>query len=153
MVESTRLKLQSISERLHSIPNNESFKFNNHSAIFLKGKSLTEADRDIIDSTISEITARTYPKVSISIQKLIKFYSDIDNYNSRERIFTDWWFLLNEFKIPVAYATAYGGGIARKQEKNQAYKAQPRLLYTGEAEAILEHMLFLAPKVFENKFD
>src|SRR3989304_482542 len=98
MVESTRLKLQSISERLHSIPNNESFKFNNHSAIFLKGKSLTEADRDIIDSTISEITARTYPKVSISIQKLIKFYSDIDNYNSRERIFTDWWFLLNEFK-------------------------------------------------------
>jgi len=72
MVESTRLKLQSISERLHSIPNNESFKFNNHSAIFLKGKSLTEADRDIIDSTISEITARTYPKVSISIQKLKK---------------------------------------------------------------------------------
>lgn len=131
----------------------EPLRLASHQAIFLKGSELSNADRGVLDYLTEQITKRTYPRATALQRQVLKFYYDVDNWNEDERQYTDWWLIIDSSGDPVAMASVYGGGIARKKEKDPNFEGSPRIFYTGDPRAILDHMEIAASIAFEKGFD
>lgn len=131
----------------------EELKLPNHRAIFIRGSELNSEERMSLDRTITNITTATYPNISPRELQVLLYYYRIDNFHQREKLVTDWWIIYSPYGNPIAFASSYRGGIERKKRYDRNHRASPRLFYTGEPEAVVQHIEYLAQEIFEKNLD